>query len=364
MFMEKGKKINVLMCCSHLSVKGGMVSVVKNYLGYEDWDTINIIYIPTHIEKSKILVVVYFAFAYLRILWTLITKKIDFAHLHTAERGSFYRKAFLVRLCKRFGVRTVMHHHAAEFELFYEKLSEKQKKYINETFAVADVNLVLSERLVPMITSKCPSANVKVLYNAVHTYEQNPYNAKATGVLFLGRLGQRKGTYDLLQVIKKLDKNIHASIKFYLCGDGDIEGVSTKIDELDIRDRIAHLGWIDAKGKKEIFYNSKINVLPSYNEGLPMSILETMAYGIPNLSTKIASIPEVIKDGKNGFLINPGDIEDMANKLNIMLCDINLISHFSNESFALITNCFSLKNHISMLKLIYEELFTEDTDAI
>lgn len=350
------KKINVLMCCSHLSVKGGMVSVVKNYLGYENWDNINIIYIPTHIEKSKVLVLIYFALAYMRVLWLFLTKKIEIAHLHTAERGSFYRKAFLVRICKKFGVKTVMHHHAAEFELFYEKLSEKQKKYINKTLAETDVNLVLSERLVPMIKSKCPGANVKVLYNAVNTYEQNPYNSKATGVLFLGRLGERKGTYDLLQVIKTLDKNIKQEIKFYLCGDGDIGGVSAKVDQLGIRDRIAHLGWIDAKEKKEIFFNSKINVLPSYNEGLPMSILETMAYGIPNLSTKIASIPEVIKDGKNGFLINPGDIEDMANKLNIMLNDNELMINFSNESYLLITDKFSLSTHIKIIKVIYKEL--------
>ena len=53
--------------------------------------------------------------------------------------------------------------------------------------------------------------------------------------------------------------------------------------------------------KNRIYKTIAINVLPSYNEGLPMSILETMAYGIPSITTNIASIPEVVVDGVNGF---------------------------------------------------------------
>ena len=55
--------------------------------------------------------------------------------------------------------------------------------------------------------------------------------------------------------------------------------------------------------------HAMVNILPSYNEGLPMTILETMAYGIPNISTSIASIPEVLHNNDNGFLVKPGDID-------------------------------------------------------
>ena len=95
--MKHKNKEKVLMCCSELSVKGGMVSVVKNYLNYPDWDNYEIVYIPTHTEKNKIIVAAYFAIAYIKILCTVLTKNIKIAHLHTAERGSFFRKAILVR---------------------------------------------------------------------------------------------------------------------------------------------------------------------------------------------------------------------------------------------------------------------------
>jgi len=188
------KKINILMCSSDLSTKGGMVSVVKNYIRYTNWDKYNIIHCPTHKDGSKIMVTIYFFFAYIRLVFNLLTKKIDVAHLHTAERGSFFRKAIVLRTLKIFGIKALMHHHAAEFEEFYARLSRGKKKFVNKTLEMADINVVLSNSLVPMIKEKSPNARVEVLYNAVNTYEEKPYNTDAKNILFLGRLGERKGT--------------------------------------------------------------------------------------------------------------------------------------------------------------------------
>lgn len=353
------KKINILMCCSELSVKGGMVSVVKNYLRYKDWDKYHIIYIPTHTESNKIIVLLYFIFSYIKILLLLFNKNIRLAHLHTAERGSFYRKAILVRTLKVFGIKVIMHHHAAEFEEFYSKLSNQQKKFVNETLKLADVNIVLSKRLVPMITNKAPEAKVKVLYNAVSVYEKNPYNMSASNILFLGRLGRRKGTYDLLDAVKIIDSDIPENVKLYLCGDGEIDNIKVKINELGLQKRIAFIGWIDGKQKAEFMYNTSITVLPSYNEGLPMAILESMAYGIPCISTNIASIPEVIFDNKNGFLIRPGDIEGLAKSLLELINNFDKRKRFSENSYDLITKNFSLDNHVSQLISLYHNLLEE-----
>lgn len=346
----KNAKKNVLMCGSELNVRGGMVSVIKNYLNYEQWEPYNIIYIPTHIEKNKLIVLLYFIQAYVRILFRAFRGDFEIAYFHTAERGSFYRKAILIRTLKRFGIKTVMHHHAAEFEDFYAGLSDKKKKFVNNTLEMVDLNIVLSNRLVPMITDKAPHANVKVLYNAVKTYKSNPYNTEAHNILFLGRLGERKGTYDLLKVIKKLDKKLPEKVQFYLCGDGDIEGVKKTVVEYGIEHRIAHIGWIDGKQKMEYIEKSMINVLPSYNEGLPMSILETMAYGMPNISTSIASIPEVISEGKNGFMITPGDLDKLYDNIMILANDEDLRLRISKQAWNDITHEFALDVHISKLK--------------
>ena len=350
------KPLRVLMCASSLKVKGGMVSVVKNYLGCRDWGNVRITFIPTHIETNKYLLMAYFSIAYIRILGLILLGKIDIAHLHVAERGSFYRKAFILQTLKRFGVKVILHHHGAEFDLFYNGLSGKRKEYVNKILRMADLNIVLSQRLVQMIKGKSPEAKVEVLYNAVNVPQTNPYDIQSHNVLFLGRLGHRKGTYDLLEVIRRIDKELPSDVRFYLCGDGEVEEVKRKVEALGISHRISHIGWIDGKQKEDFMKQSMMNVLPSYNEGLPMTILETMAHGIPNISTSIASIPEVLHDGENGFLITPGDVDTLCKRILQLIDDNSLRSRFSQESYKLVKCSFSLNANIKRLSRFYEIL--------
>lgn len=344
---------NIIMNCSTLNTKGGMVSVAKNYLEYEKWGEYKITYVPTHFDTNKYILILYFALRYIQILFLLITRHYDIAHLHTAERGSFWRKRFLMKTYHKFGVKVVLHHHAAEFEEFYDKCSALEMEKVRETLAEADVNIVLSKRLVPMLKDKEPRAKVEVLYNAVKTYESNPYSIGSRNVLFLGRLGQRKGVFDLLEVIKRLDQKIPADVKFYLCGDRGETEVLAKVKEYNIEHRIAHIGWIDGQQKQEFISKSMINCLPSYNEGLPMTILETMAAGVPNISTNIASIPEVINHGDNGFMVKPGDVDSLTTFLLQLIENDEMRKRMSDASYNLIKNKFSIDNNITLLKSIY-----------
>lgn len=354
--MQKTEEMNVLMLGSDLSVKGGMVSVIKNYLNYNNWDKFNITFIPTHIEKGSVYKMIYFIKSLIQIIFIIPTKKIDVVHMHVAERGSFYRKSIIVLMCKRFKVSTILHHHGAEFDLFYNQASRNKQKYISYILENVDINVVLSEKLTQMITSKAPKAKVDFLYNGVNIGENNLYNKEAKNILFLGRLGTRKGTYDLLSAIKKIDNDIDFNIKVYLCGDGEIEEVKKDVTDLGIQHRVAHVGWIGKKEKEEFFNNASINILPSYNEGLPMTILETMAYGIPNISTNIASIPEVIEDGENGYLITPGDIDSLAGKIIELVDNAELRLSLSISSYNTISSKFSLESNVNKLKKIYSSL--------
>ena len=350
------KKTKILMCGSDLSVKGGIVSVVKNHLSYRDWSPYEIRYIPTHVDSSRFKVAAVFAAGWLKVVVAALSGRYKVLYLHTAERGSFFRKAILAWTIKALGMKIVMHHHAAEFEEFYAGLPDGAKRFVNKTLEKVDLNLVLSERLVDMITSKAPAANVKVLYNAVQTYEANLYDQDANYILFLGRIGKRKGAYDLLEAIKQLDSVIDAKYKFLLCGDGEVDQVRELAEEYGLRDRIIHIGWIEGQQKAEFLSRTMINVLPSYHEGLPMTILETMALGIPNISTPVASIPEVIEDGINGLLVEPGDVEQLAAAIKRLCEDCDLRMAISDQAWKEIVERFSLDIHVSKLKEYLEEM--------
>ena len=345
----------VLMCCSDLSYKGGMVTVVNNYLNVARWpDSVKFFFVPTHRDAGKLGLIMQF----LKGIYSIMRHagQIDVAHLHVAERGSFIRKGLLVKLLHRMNIPVILHHHGAEFEPWYHAQSPGMKRWIDSVLTTADLNIVLSRRLIPMITDKAPDARVMALYNAVATFNHNIYDPDRREVLFLGRLGERKGTYLLLEAIKNLDDELPADIRFNLCGDGEVEEVNQRAREMGIAHRIGHIGWTTGELKDRILNRTVLNVLPSYNEGLPMTILETMARGIPNLSTRVASIPEVITDGETGLLLEPGDVDALTDGLRRLLTDRDLRIKLSDNSYNLICEHFSLDSSVRELTAVYDRL--------
>lgn len=349
-------KIPVLMCCSDLSYKGGMVSVVKNYLGHDSWGEFDIRFVPTHIPGGKAKVALHFAATYPRLVKMFAKGEVKLAHLHVAERGSFYRKALIARAAKRRSVPVVFHHHAAEFMLFYNALSKRAKAYVRETLELVDVNIVLSDAIKRDMSAIFPGARFEVLVNAVPTLPCNPYSAASRDIVFMGRLGERKGTFELIQAAAKVLPGLNDTWSVLLCGDGDIERAVSLISELGVEDRVKCLGWVSPEDRDRILRHAALNVLPSYNEGLPMSILEAMSYGVPTVSTRIAAIPEVIDHGGNGLLIEPGDIDALGSAIAELCGDEGKRLAMSGAAYETIADRFSFGRNIGKLKEIYRSL--------
>ncbi len=348
---KKKKKIRVLMAGSDLNaVKGGMVSVSRNYLRTDYWKRAEVFYVATHREGPAPVKLMVFASALFRILVSLLRRKADVVLLNVSERGSFYRKALLMRLCHFFHVPVVFHHHGAEFNDFYGTLSANKKKYVQKILTRVDLNIVLSQSQEKDILEKAPAARVDYLYNAIDVRDENPYSADACYIITMGRLGERKGTYDLLKALKDLDSELPDFVKAAFCGDGETEEVKALVKRYGLQKRVFHVGWIDGEKKEKCLARAMMHVLPSYREVLPMSILETMARGIPNISTRIAAVPEVIEDGVNGFLITPGDIGMLEERIRCLVSDQKLRSELSERAHQTIRESFSLKQNVRKME--------------
>ena len=287
-------------------------------------------------------------------------QNIRIVHIHVSERGSFIRKAIVLKLAKRRNCKVILHHHGAEFEQYYSESGAKQKKFISEILKEADLNIVLSKRLVPMIKKISPEAKVEVLYNSVKLSESNPYNPNARELLMLGRLEQRKGTFGLLETIQAIDKKLPEDIVFHLCGDGNLEAVYEAINRLGIQHGIGHIGWVGTKQKELLFENAMGHILSSNNEGLPMAILETMSQGIVNISTNIASIPEVIFHGETGLLVEAGDKEALGKAILELAANDHARMEMSQKSYQLVCEQFSLEKNIKVLESYYQMLLERD----
>ena len=352
---NKEKKCRVLLVGSDLSVKGGIVSVLKNYLAYDKWENVKLYYVPTHVDKKGAQKAIYFIKSLRKVRAYLNTGKISVAHIHVSERGSFFRKIIVSNMCLKKGVPVILHHHGAEFNEFYDQSNFIVKKLIRNTLKKVNLNIVLSNQLISMIKDKCPEANVAALPNAVPVEDGNHYNPDATNLLLLGELNERKGVYVLLDAISHMDSELAPDVKLYLCGNGDLDRLKERIKELSLEHRIAHIGWIDKEEKAAIFANTKINVLPSYNEGMPMSVLDAMGYGMPVVSTNVGGIPKIVHNGENGYCCKPGDVNTMSLMIIKLLMNQRIREKAEERSVVIVKEKYSLEAHINQIEILYEK---------
>ena len=203
----------------------------------------------------------------------------------------------------------VAHIHGSKFEEFMNR-NFLNRCLSHVMFNKADMVITLNEKWKNLIIKTANSERVVKLYNPITStkYHIKNNNYRGINVLFLGRLSKRKGTYDLLHCIKNQKAFfIEKNVKFFLCGDGDIEIVRSYVRKHALNKVVSVPGWVSGQEKLSYLSKADIYVLPSYNEQMPMSILEAMGFGLPVISTFVGGIPEMVTPGENGILISAGD---------------------------------------------------------
>lgn len=349
--------MRVLMVGVDRQTKGGMWTVAENYLCSADFvENTGLVYVPTSITGSIPCRLAFTAKALLLVLKEMLTAHCDIVHVHMAERGSVYRKNLVICLAKLFRSKVVIHMHGAEFEDWYKGLTEKKQAGIRRILNKADKVLILGKYWENFVSSLMEDPEkVQVLYNAVAVPEQNTYDISAENLLFLGVVGQRKGVYDLLRAVKEAEKELSENVRLMIYGPEFEQKIDSAIKEMGLTDRVEYKGWLPPEERAGVFQKTAVNILPSYNEGLPMTILETMAAGIPNISTNVAAIPEAVTK-KNGVVITPGDTASLAQAIIQLMKDREVRQSKSYEAYRSAKEVFSLENHIHQLLYIYEEL--------
>lgn len=136
-------------------------------------------------------------------------------------------------------------------------------------------------------------------------------------ILFVGRLVKNKGPQDLLWALPEVfDRHPNASAAFV--GTGPLrKQLETRASELAISDRVEFRGWVDDVAS--VMRSARIYCRPSYTEGLPLTLLEAMASGIPPIVTPVAGVSEVVEDGKTGILVPTGDTTSLVTALATLL---------------------------------------------
>jgi colanic acid/amylovoran biosynthesis glycosyltransferase len=127
------------------------------------------------------------------------------------------------------------------------------------------------------------------------------------GFLAVGRLSEEKGHICLVNAFAALLKS-GASSMLVLAGDGPLRAlIEDRCRELGIADRVRITGWVSGDQVRQLLLHSRVLVLPSFAEGLPVVLMESLALGRPVISSWVAGVPELVEDGTSGWLVPPGN---------------------------------------------------------
>lgn len=289
---------------------GGISAVIQYWSRYIE----DLRYYPSFKEGAKIVKIWWFLYSYLRLFFVFIfDRKVKVLHSHTAAGNDFRRTSSFVNLAKLFRKKIVIHSHASMFKDFYEKSAPKRKLEILTTLNKADRLIVLSESWREWFANiGVDSDRIVILHNITNypvkmDVEKNENKLK---LLFLGEIGHRKGVFDLLKAVADHHEELKDKIEIRIGGNKQEEKLKKTIVDNKLSDFVYFEGFVTGEKKVKLLNWADVYILPSYNEGLPISILEAMSYGMPIISTPVGGIPEVVDDN-NGVLVKPGNISEI-----------------------------------------------------
>lgn len=252
----------------------------------------------------------------------------DFFQIHTSFNGSFFRK-FLISLCLRVrGKKYTTHIHGSRFKEFCSSAPAVVKHCIRSYFLHSRMVICITPDMREFMDAfvgvgKC---RFSVIPNPCQTIAEKPVDLASHGnpvkIVFSGRYGHRKGVYDLIKAFAQAEFKTPAEL--YLFGDGEVDKVRSEVASSGKNCLIHAAGWLSHGEYLNCLEGFDLLVLPSYAETFGMSLVEAMGLGIPVVSTFSGGVPYVVEDGKDGFLVNAGDISALSKRMEQLVDDQKL----------------------------------------
>ncbi len=373
--------IIVLMLGAGLDVKGGITSVEKLILTNASPE-LEIHHVATFAQGSARHNVIVFFKAIQTLLWTLLSRKADLYHIHFSERGSTLRKAIIAFLVLAFRQPLILHAHGATYKEFYDSIPTLTQRLIDILFSKSTKFIALSKSWANYYSKQfhLDENQIEVLYNPVQMPLSIPQRQghRRLKFIFLGRIGKRggaldlaksvvtlpqqdKGSFDLIRAFAALPEPDRNRTDLVLAGNGDLESAKELIKKLGIEEKVTIYNWLDVTQRDKLLATADAFILPSYNEGLPMSMLEAMAWGLPVIVTPVGGIPEVIHHNQNGLLVQPGNAEQLVQAMQNLIRDEELRTSLGSAAHNTV-ECFDIKNYMASLLTLYTSVIRRDNN--
>jgi glycosyltransferase involved in cell wall biosynthesis len=280
-------------------------------------------------------------------------------HVHSVAQASFWRDCAFMAIAQAARCPVVLQLHGGGFDLFHDASSSVGRATIRFALERAAHVIVPSESLRAWTRSITRRARVSCIPSPVTLPAAVPASERQPVVLFLGRIEQSKGVFELLESVAALRGMIPAQfsdLRLVCAGEGDRAAVARYARRLGIEEAVKFTGWVGPSGKRALMETAAAFVLPSHTAGLPVSLLEAMAAGVPVIASPIGGIPEVLVDGVTGFFAAPGDTATLTRLLRKVLADRALAGRIGAAARESVRLRFSPERTIPRLEEIYAQI--------
>lgn len=297
-------------------------------------------------------------FDFLRFIKELLSGGVSLVHINTSlSLSSAIRDGFYLLVAKMLGIKYIVFFRGWDLNEA-DKIERKHLPWFRILYLGANALITLTtaskQSLQKWGYSKDIYLETTVVDESLLRYASEDTassrdQSEAFTVLFLARLQRAKGIYELIEAIRIL-RSKHPSIRLIVAGSGSEEDRIKK--EYDY-DWIELIGHVTERKKALAYQTADVYVLPSYTEGMPNSVLEAMAFGLPVICSKVGALPEIIKNQINGILLDCIEPQSLAMAIESLLLDKELVKHMSSNNRIEAKRFYSL-NVVSRLETIYK----------
>ena len=346
---------------SDANSRGGMATVAALMAAHPD-QSLRVTVVPTYVDRSRFVKLLVGVRGMLWASWLLMRGRADVLHVNMAHGGSVVRKAVTLWAARLAGVPAVVHGHSYDYGGWFDRLPSPARAAVRRAL-VADRWVVLGERHVDEYASRLglPDNRISVLHNAVRVPEVpvTQSGVERVHAVALGRMGTRKGSYDVVAAVAALDPTVRGRLRVTLAGDGDVDEVRAAVTAAGVGETIHVAGWLDPAERDELLSTAHVFLLPSRDEGLPMALLEAMAYGLAPVTTSVGSIGEAVTDGVTGIVVQPGSSDRIAEALTALVTDQSLRTRLGTAARSRVLD-FGLAPWYESLALLWSDLARHD----
>lgn len=313
-------KVKVLLITPHFNLPGGVAEFNKLLVHFSSNSEFYVFSLLSSSKKTFFGKVLGGLIDRIRIIFFLQFKRIDIVQINPSlAKNAIRRDGYFIWISKVFDKRVLVHWHGWN-PSNENLLTGKSLRYIKKTIFKANHIVFLSNESAQKLID-CGYKNQWSLGNTMVDNRLMDFTLTARNtdtipnLLFLSTISKNKGIYTFLSIVEEL-QNRDVRFGTLIAGDGpELNDLKLLVQDKNLIN-VKFLGHVTELEKAETFNRSSIYLFPSSYEGMPTTVIEAMAFGLPVLCTKVGALPDFFENGKMGYFIDDlSDVETIANKV-------------------------------------------------